>query len=447
MPTTPRLLAFALAGLLTYAAPSFAIFELTVNSFADKPDNSPGDDFCDAAPTGEPPECTLRAAIQEACAQDAETINYTTIHLPAGTYELTLAGAGEDAGETGDLDIFTASETTTVWVNVIGPANGPKPVIDAAGLDRVFDVQRYAYAALVNVVVTGGVIDGSGGGIRNQGYFALVNANVIGNLAEGGDGGGVYSTDFFAAESSTIAGNRCLGSPAFPCHGGGYFGSQSTDFKSSTVSGNEADYGGGIAYRDGLSLLTTTIAENRARWNASAIYLTATATQSGVNQCTIAENVVDGASPDGDGQAVLAPLDLSNTILANNHFGSSDVPADCGSAITLHGYDVLGPVAAACTVLYDNAAVGDLVGVDPRLGPLGSFGGPTETMLPRPDSPAVDIGPTFCSGNGLDQRGFVRLFAYSGDVARCDAGSVELQDLLHDGFESGDLSAWSAKVP
>ena len=68
-----------------------------VNATADAVDKDPGDGLC--AATGG--KCTLRAAIQETNA----LAGADTISLPAGTYLLTIAGSGEDAGASGDLDI------------------------------------------------------------------------------------------------------------------------------------------------------------------------------------------------------------------------------------------------------------------------------------------------------------------------------------------------------
>src|SRR5439155_26666818 len=86
----------ALAALLasdgTLSAASF-----TVNSTIDAVDANPGDGICDDGGG----RCTLRAAIMEANALPGAD----TIVLPSGTYRLSIPGAGEDLGSTGDLDI------------------------------------------------------------------------------------------------------------------------------------------------------------------------------------------------------------------------------------------------------------------------------------------------------------------------------------------------------
>src|SRR5262245_30925886 len=97
----PRLLPLLIAALalLAAGAPAWgAASTYTVNSTADLPDANPGNNTC-ATSTG---VCTLRAAIQESNAHNgADTILIPT----AGTYRLTITGAGENNAATGDLDI------------------------------------------------------------------------------------------------------------------------------------------------------------------------------------------------------------------------------------------------------------------------------------------------------------------------------------------------------
>ncbi|MCB1589079.1 MAG: hypothetical protein KDI56_09260, partial [Xanthomonadales bacterium] len=94
-----------------------------VDRLDDAVDQSPGDGQCLAATGG----CTLRAAVQEgnALAGADEVI------LGAGTHTLSLAGADEDLGASGDLDISDA-----LSISGVGTA---ATLIDASALDRVLD--------------------------------------------------------------------------------------------------------------------------------------------------------------------------------------------------------------------------------------------------------------------------------------------------------------------
>src|SRR6188472_411319 len=81
----------------TASAAQYGPTDFTVESTADAVDSNLSDGIC-ATAAG---DCTLRAAIQEANANDGSI----TIHVPAGTYALSIEGRGEDAAATGDLDI------------------------------------------------------------------------------------------------------------------------------------------------------------------------------------------------------------------------------------------------------------------------------------------------------------------------------------------------------
>jgi len=65
---------------------------------------------------------------------------------------------------------------------------------------------------------------------------------------------------------------------------------------------------------------------------------------------------------------------------------------------------------------------------DPTLAPLGNFGGPTQTILPLPGSPAICAGSaSLATGLTTDQRGFPRTTSYTGNggTTTCvDAGAV-----------------------
>ena len=71
---------------------------------------------------------SLRSAIQAADVHGGSN----TIILPSGTFTLTIAGAGEDASATGDLDI-------TRNLTIKGKNSG-STIIDGNNLDRVFQI-------------------------------------------------------------------------------------------------------------------------------------------------------------------------------------------------------------------------------------------------------------------------------------------------------------------
>jgi hypothetical protein len=71
---------------------------------------------------------------------------------------------------------------------------------------------------------------------------------------------------------------------------------------------------------------------------------------------------------------------------------------------------------SACGV---NGVNGNLIGLDPLLGPSGNYGGSTQTTALLPGSPAIDAGNACLT---TDQRGVARP-----RVAACDIGAFESQ--------------------
>jgi hypothetical protein len=127
-------------------------------------------------------------------------------------------------------------------------------------------------------------------------------------------------------------------------------------------------------------------------------------------------------------------MSVSSTIVANNTAAAgvandlAEKPPALGSFTV--GFDLIeDPGIATLT----QAPIGsNQFGVDPQLGPLGASGGPTQTRLIAPTSPAVDAG----EANGLttDQRGLVRTAQQPGANVPgsdgTDIGAVELPDTV-----------------
>jgi CSLREA domain-containing protein len=204
----------------------------TVNTFADTVDINPGDGVA-ADAFG---KCSLRAAIQEANALAGDDV----IILPAGTYNLTISGRGEDAAATGDLDIAANGKLT------IQGAGAATTLIDAAGLgDRVFHVLAGANADISGVsILNGNVLGFVGGGIYNAGTLVVGQCTLSGNSASeaiisGGDGGGIFNTGTLTVSQSTLSGNSA------DHGGGGIYNAGTLTVSESTLSGNSADQGGG----------------------------------------------------------------------------------------------------------------------------------------------------------------------------------------------------------
>jgi len=128
------------------------------------------------------------------------------------------------------------------------------------------------------------------------------------------------------------------------------------------------------------------------------------------------------AANQGDGVDFGEPLGstIRNSILAGNS------GADCNGDIISGDYNLIQNISECSW----EGGGHDIVGLPAQLRNLGFYGGPTKTMEPRRDSPAINAGnPAGCmdaAGNLLptDQRGFPRPSPRGG---RCDIGAVEVQ--------------------
>ena len=196
-------------------------------------------------------DCSLREAVVTANAAAGPD----TITVPPGTYTLTLAGAGEEAAATGDLDI-------TDDVTIIG-FDTRQTIIDGNAADRVFELNAGVTAAIERFWVRNGSAP-NGGGIQNAGNLTLSDVLVRENAAGSSTtakGGGVANSGTLVLLSSEVELNTTTGS------GGGLNNTGEMTLTDSTERQNAADVsGGGINQSSGgsLTISGSTISENTA---------------------------------------------------------------------------------------------------------------------------------------------------------------------------------------
>jgi hypothetical protein len=117
------------------------------------------------------------------------------------------------------------------------------------------------------------------------------------------------------------------------------------------------------------------------------------------------------------GGGIRGTATLQNSIVANNSVWN------CAATITSKGYNL----SSDGTCNFNGP--GDLNNIDPKLGTLGDYGGPTQTIPLLSGSPAIDAGnPSGCTdGQGhrltTDQRGMPR--PNPEDAGGCDMGAYE----------------------
>lgn len=177
------LLALALAG----CDPSYCDSTFVVTKFTDTNDGA-----CDG-------DCSLREAVigSNVCS------GTQTIQLPAGIYDLSIAGTGEDLAATGDLDV-------TEDAIIIGVG---APFIDANSIDRVFEIHSGATVEIHTMLIRGGE-EQVGAGIRNHGSLTMYGGVVAENIGffpegimGGSSGGGIWSDGTLVLEGTQVRQN------------------------------------------------------------------------------------------------------------------------------------------------------------------------------------------------------------------------------------------------
>jgi predicted outer membrane repeat protein len=170
----------------------------------------------------------------------------------------------------------------------------------------------------------------------------------------------------------------------------------------STFYFNSASSGGAISSSSNSPIITnSTFWRNSSSVRSAAIQAPPSTI---IRNCTFADN--------GSPQGSLAPgQQVFNSVLLDTVSPSS---APCQLAGT---GNVEWPASMA------NCGPGFHFG-DPKLGPLASNGGPTQTMALQPGSAAIDSAPNFCPP--LDQRAVARPRDGDGNgSALCDVGAYE----------------------
>ena len=364
--------------------------DFTVNNQMDGDDANPGDGICET--TAGSGVCTLRAAISEANALFQPGL----ITLPPGTY--TLRGeANEDNNATGDLDI-----TTSLTIHGLDPA---ETIIQAAtdttlAQDRVLHMPNPDTTVTIqNVTIRYGKLNesrGLGGGIFNAGNLRLENSVVSHNTAE--FGGGIYNNHILNIVQSTLHDNTATISGGAIATGSLYEQQILTEIAGSTISGNQAEAGGGLYVSANNADVHLTV------YDTTFAYNTAVASGEHINLFIFKYRL---------------HFLISNTLLA----GSED-----SFAHTIIG-DGIANIFRDYTIASDNTlfteGVGNQNNVALTLPTLTNNGGNLPTHALPTNSPAIDAGnctlPT-------DQRRQHRPVDGNQDgTTLCDVGAFEYQ--------------------
>lgn len=372
-----------------------------LDSTADAVDANPGNGVCATVAS----TCTLRAAIQEANALPGSD----TINMPVGTYNLTIAGAGENASATGDLDI-------TDSVTIMGSgAKASQTIINGLASDRVMELDPSVSGGITVTLFALTVRNGAGGILSNATLY-LTDVDVRNNIASG-YAGGLHNSSFGTATllNVTIDSNSDIVGNA-----GGILNSGVMIIDNSTISLNTTSLnGGGLVNNATLTMTNSTIHGNHANANGGGM-LVALGSVTTLNNVTIASNIADddnNGSGDGGGIANFGAtsIDTANSILSGNVDNGAQAP-DCSGNLNSQDYNLI-KSTTGCTIT--GTTTHNVTGADPLLGVLKNNGGGTFTRSIPLASVAHDAGNS-ASCAGTDQRGVRRP---QGSV--CDMGAFE----------------------
>ena len=307
----------------------------------------------------------------------------------AKTITFNSSLAGQTITLAGELVI---NDTNAVTIDATSLPTGL--TISGNHATRLFSVPGGHSLTLGGLTLSGGngagaALNGNGGAILNEGTLSLSQCTLSGNAAANGDGGAISQT------LGTLTMTNC------------------------TLTGNSAADAGAIL---------------------NSVNSTATLTH-----CTLTLN--RSTSTDGNsfgGGAIdnfSSTLTLNNCILAGNTSASPSGPDLWQESGTLTTTNCL--IGNGTSSTMTDGVNGNHVGsaakpLDARLLPLGDYGGLTQTMPPRADSPAVDAAPG--STLNVDQRGVDR--PVNGDfdgAAVRDIGAVEFNNFVEVTTAADDL--------
>ena len=259
----------------------------------------------------------------------------------------------------------------------------------------------YASPEITNCTFTnnsaGGSYYGYGGGMCN--YYSsspvLTNCTFTNNSASGG--GGMYNSDSSSPvlTNCTFSGNRASGSSYG--YGGGMYNSGSSTkpvLTNCTFSNNSADAGGGM-YNSGSDPVLT--------------------------NCTFSSNSASGSSY-GYGGGMY------------NYYSSSPTLTNCilwGNTATSSGNEIYttsnsNPTIDTCIIEGGYSSYGtytNIITSDPKLMPLGNYGGNVQTCPVGTGSSAIGAGKVV-EGVTTDARGFIRSVPYT--IGACQYCPTEI---------------------
>ncbi|MBE6413809.1 MAG: hypothetical protein E7035_04560, partial [Verrucomicrobiaceae bacterium] len=295
---------------------------------------------------------------------------------------------------------------------------------------------RYSSPTLTNCTFASNSAGYFGGGMYN--YYSsptLTNCTFESNSAS--NGGGMYN---FYSSRPTLT-NCTFANNSAKYEGGGMDNfSSSPTLTNCTFESNSASNGGGM-YNSSSSptLMNCTFSNNRAEYNGGGMDNFSSSPT--FTNCTFANNSASGSSYSYGGgmyNGSSSPV-LTNCILWGNtasYRGNEIYNYDSNSKPTIDTCIIKGGKSG----IYDSSYCtykGSLITTDPKLMPLGNYGGNVQTCPVAEGSSAIGAGKVV-SGLTTDARGFARSIT-TPTIGACEYVPTKITSKLK------DTSAWANK--
>lgn len=355
-------------GVVALLAAPLAMADFEVNSTADGADLDTGDDICNTRPNGlGDPECTLRAAIQQANATagtDEITFSVTGAialnnSLPPISSHINITGNGDITLQcntqiqpvaalaytsTATGVAYTLSDLSITGCETGDPQGGAAVRFVAPGAGSSLSITNVSFdsneatagpggairlgasnpnsdQASLRISIQGGSLSSNaasagGGAIYSTANLSIDGTTVSDNTGGDTDSGGAIASILGASGGSLVVSNATFsgnvaGSGATGAANGGAiystkaFANLTTEISDSTFTGNVAVNGGGLAVgRGGIVVSNSTFSANTASGRGGAIFL---------------------GNDGGNGSAELSNVTLSgNTAAAGGGMGADD---------------------------------------------------------------------------------------------------------------------------
>lgn len=298
-----------------------------------------------------------------------------------------------------NLTVTNSTFTGNSANNTAGGGGGGAIYVDGTkNFSGVIDISLSTFSNNQSNQLGGAIFtfpEGTGSVLIDQSLFD-------GNSATGaGQGGAIYhqsatSNGPLSISNSTFVNNNAHATDGSASSGGAlWLLDAPVTITSSTFVGNDATtplplaaddwrrgFGGAIRSSDATTIVNSTIVNNTAGFV---------------------------------GGAIAGPATVRNTIIANNDGDNPwDIQENCTDVLTNAGHNIQFPQKTTGN-WNDYECLGGQTAVNPQLGTLGNYGGPTPTVPLLANSPAINAGS---SCPATDQRGFAR-------NGVCDIGAYE----------------------